>query len=392
MSMFSVKGNYLEGFVNQEADFIRQLQRIEDDINFIMRSFAYYGTGRIRCLRRLKAVNGEISASRKNMEMMKGALSQGIRKYRDTEKRIYENAKVNRFQYNDINKGETALEKGDETVQKDSVYSYIKAFFKYREKFCKDREAGISGALMSYIKSLQKFFNEKAKAEFFDLAKASSKLWTAYYKYLSKQDATGLLQKAWGEKAAEVSAVGSIMGLISAIYDAGEADNSTFLKRWGNAFDVLEEGTDVIKDGYEWCNYGSLISDKGKIHSTAGKYAILAKIIFSVSGQAGRSIERYSEDGSWDMNDTARTMTESSIAGLESMVSGLTFGIISTETFHTSVDDISQNLENGATSWGKQAGEYISRHKDMCDKWNNGSEFDRIGLTIEALFKMSFSK
>lgn len=98
--MFSVRKNNLDGLVNQETDFIRQLQKIEDDINHIVRNFAYHGAGRNRCLRRLKAVNSDISRRERTMEMMRDALSQGVRKYQDTEKRICENAKVKVFQYN----------------------------------------------------------------------------------------------------------------------------------------------------------------------------------------------------------------------------------------------------------------------------------------------------
>ena len=390
MSMFSVRKNNLDGLVNQETDFIRQLQKIEDDINHIIRNFAYHGAGRNRCLRRLKAVNSDINRSKRTMEMMRDALSQGVRKYQDTEKRIGENAKVKAFQYSDISKTEAIVKSGNELPEKDSLYSYIKAILKYNEKFGEDENAGISGAILGYLKNLQEVFEGRSKTDFFDLAESSSKLWTAFYKYLSEQDVTGIFKKKWGKGASAVSWAGSIMGLFSAICDAQEADNSTVFSQWSNAFDILDEGTDVVKDGYEWLRYEDVLNDKGGIHSNAGKYAILAKTIFSTAGQTIKSVEKYGEDGSWSTDDTARTMVEASVAGLETMASGLTFGIISAETFRTSVDEIAQNLENGTTYLAQQSADYIKMHNELLDRWESGSELDQVGVFCEALFKMVF--
>lgn len=391
MSTFSIKGSNLDGLIDQEADFTRQLEKTKNDIDSIISKFAYYGAGRARCLRRLKAVSSKISTHKRSMEMMREALSQGVKKYQDTEKRICGNAKTGKFQYNDINKPEAVVKNGNEHTLDDPFYLYIKAILKYKEKFNDDENAGISWGFLNYMEGLRNFWDERSEADFFDLGQSSSELWTAYYEYLSKQDSTELFEKKWGKRVAGVSVAGSIMGLISAVYDTAEQDNDTFSKKWDSTFDILEEGTDVIKDGYEWWNYEELLKGKEGIHSTAGKYAILAKTLFSVAGQAGKSIERYSEDGSWSMDDTARTMIESSVAGLESMVSGLTFGIISAETFGVSVDDICKNLEDGTQNLGQQAADYIKEHEDMYDRWNKGSELDKAGLICEALFKKTFS-
>lgn len=397
--MFSVKVNNLENLINQEYVFICQLGQMEDEINHIIRNFAYHGAGRERCLRRLKAVNNSIYSSQRKMEIMREALSEGIRRYQDTEKQICENTETDRFQYRVVNSngsstaGSSMGARGNNKNRtlSDSLYSSIKAFFKYKEKFEKDKGAGLAGAVMSYVKDLQNFLNKKSGADFFDLAKSSSKLWNACYKYFLINDDKGLLKKQWGKKAAGVSMAGSIMGLISTVYDVSEKENDTFFKRWGNLSDVLKDGTDVVKDGYELWNYEELLNKKNGLHSTAGKYAILAKTAFSVAGQTGRSIEKYSADGYWSVDDTARTMTEISVAGLETMVSGLTFGIISADTFGTSAEKMATDIENAATELGRWAGEYIVDHEDMRKRWEKGSKLEQAGLIYEALFRNTFS-
>ena len=397
--MFSVKGNNLENLINQEYIFIYQLGQMEDEINCIIRNFAYHGAGRERCLRRLKAVNNSIYYSQRKMEIMREALSEGIRRYQDTEKRICENAKADSFRYRTVNGSGSSVVGGSMGARgnnknrslSDSLYSNIKVFLKYKEKFEKDKGAGLAGAVMSYVKDLQNFLNKKSGADFFDLTKSSSKLWNAYYKYLLKNDDKGLLKKQWGKKAAGVSMVGSFMGLISTVYDVSEKENDTFFKRWGNLSDVLKDGTDVVKDGYELWHYEELLNKKNGLHSAAGKYAILAKTAFSVAGQTGRSIEKYSADEHWSVDDTARTMTEISVAGLETMVSGLTFGIISADTFGTSPEKIAADVENAATGLGQWAGEYIVAHEDMRKRWKKGSKLEQVGLVYEALFRNAFS-
>lgn len=322
-----------------------------------------------------------------NMEM---ALNNVMILYSDCEKRICDNANDKKgFNFGDTEKNKVQVEqKEKEDKEYDFLYSFFKAYFTFNEKSKLDDSAGIEKGLLEYFKEFWDFFGEKKDISgLFELADSSSSLWNEFYKFLEKKDATGILRKQWGERAAGIEVIGSLLGLLATIYNTTQEENINNGKKWKNFFEILEEGTDFSKDIYDLFTYNEAAQLEEGLYTEAGLYIILIKTILSSVGQAGESISVYYEDGIWDMNDTSRTCIEVSVSGLNSLISGLTYGIISAETFGTTPEEIYQNIENVSAVVGQSAGEYIYEHSEMRDKWNSGNVFNRIGLIVEAMYK-----
>ncbi len=263
-------------------------------------------------------------------------------------------------------------------------WDFIKQYLKSKGKFTGDKDSSMMATGMGYLEDLFGFFTGDKKgwsgfADLCDLGKSSSDLWKALYK---KMDVGGLLEGRWGSKVAGLGVVASTVGLLGKIAEAAGGDNSTGWNIASNVFDAGSGVFDLGKSIYEFKNFGKL-TESG-LWTSAGQWATLGETVTSTISQALESIGKYSADGTWDLGDTAATGIDSAMAGLEKLISGVTFGTISAKTFGTDTDQMSDAVKNWAGNTGKSAGEYILNNKDLLNKYQNGSTLDKIGITFTA--------
>ncbi|MCD7746721.1 MAG: hypothetical protein LUI13_15825 [Lachnospiraceae bacterium] len=279
----------------------------------------------------------------------------------------------------------------DNTEDEDVLLQMIKAILKDFEKYFDSEEAGFGGGLVSYLEKLADYFTGDKEgwsgaSDWCDLAESSSKLWNALYKMLKSYDSTDALEKQFGKASAGLGIIGSVIGLLGGVFSMADTittDGSTTGEKIAAGIDAAGEGIDVIKSVYDLKN----IADKSTgPYSAAGLWATFAETITDSASQLAESISKYSADGSWSAGDTGATGVEMSVAGLSSLISGITFGIISPETFGTSAEDISSSIESWANDLGTKAGEYICSDPSLLEEYNNGNIFTRIALTFKGVF------
>ncbi len=287
----------------------------------------------------------------------------------------------------------------EEDKTRDWAFDFLESIMKGADKLFHIDEAGIGADVTSYLKNLLDFFaGDKtglgAWANLCDLCNSSSSLWSGIFGFIKSglegKDKSNFLS-AYGQKVAGVSVLGSLFGLFGGIADFANSGSTTPGDRIADGLDVGKDGVDLVKSIYEFANFEKLSQAEGGVYTSAGLYAITAESVISTLSRLSRSISKYSDDGVWSLEDTASTGIDASIEGLETIISKLTFNLISADTFGTSTEEISQGVKDFAKNIGTGAGNYIQQHQEMREKYLNGNIFDRIGLTAEAMFKSWFS-
>ena len=339
---------------------VNQLKKISDGLEK-QKNLSYLSfDGNELLQKRIDTLSDEIFQYVDKMQEMENALENISSIYQKVEKQILEQEE-----------GTSIVLSKKNTVDKDYLGSLIKKILKFTSKVSDNKDIGAISANFSYLYSVYNFFyllNGKTFGEKFadwcDMGKNSSGVLSAIYKWY-KNDLTQ--KEKWneiegiklGKKVAGVAVAGSILGLIGKIVEASNKENTTTM---GRIADGLEAGTgitDFVKSLYELKNYEKLSKIKSGIHSTAGKWVVLCDTTLSFLGQTFRSVDKYYADGIWDMGDTGKTGVEASIKGLDSLASGLTFGLFSLETFGTSPEETIKAMETFAEGIGEWIGKKI---------------------------------
>ncbi|MCD7716106.1 MAG: hypothetical protein LUI39_06615 [Lachnospiraceae bacterium] len=380
-----------------------KVSQIESEVGNIRTSLNFSLKNRSRIVSSLSSVETALERSRKGFMSLESALADTIAEYQETEEKVKDCS--GRLTKSGITEAvvTVASDNSDESTEKLSDYllPLIKAILKDLEKFGGITGAGFAGSLVSYLQDLKEFLTGdmqglSGSADLCDLAETSSKLWNALYKLLKSSDSTGVVENAWGTAAAEVGLGGSLIAVIGGIVDMVESvtsDDTTTGEKISSVIDAISESVGVEKSIYELQNVGTKSSG---IYSETGVWATFATTIFSSISQLVKSVDNYSSDGSWDWGDTGATGVEVAISGLSTIISGLTFGIISPETFGTSTEEISEGIENWANDvgtslgnflndLGAKAGKYIGSDLEKYNQYKNGNIFTKMDLSIEAL-------
>lgn len=196
-------------------------------------------------------------------------------------------------------------------------------------------------------------------ADLCDLTKNSIKLWEGIYKVLTPDDSeiAELYKNLWGTKVAGAGIVASAVGMIGKITEA-IGNNGTWGEKASSWIDAVGESGDIVKSIYDLKH---LADDTKGIYTKAGLWVTFADTCFSVLSQTTKSVDKYYQDGSWDWNDTAAAGIDISVSGLNEIVSGLSFGLVSLESFGTTPEEFSQGIQNWATDLGTKIGNFIVR-------------------------------
>lgn len=232
--------------------------------------------------------------------------------------------------------------------------------------------AGLFGSMFGYLDSLFNIFDEKTSVleREFKLTKSSASLYSSIFSFAK---AKGMLpdsvKKQWQGRMDAIGVVGSLFGVGESVVKFGRTGTGADAAGIGNA------GADLLNGIYKIGKDAERVKGLKGLYQPADLWCTFGKTILSAGGQTYDSIKKYAADGRWDVNDTACTGLEGAVAGLDAMVSGLSFGAISLDNFGSSPAQFSQALEDGAASYGKSIGNYILNHQDLLDDYNSSGHW-----------------
>ena len=274
--------------------------------------------------------------------------------------------------------------------------SLIKSILKWKDKTKSDSTAGITKDGLSYLESLYKFLHGDmsgltAAENWCDLCGNSMGLWKGFYGYLKKfyNETGNVFSIANQKKVAGLGIFASFVGWGVDIFGAVDTiKNTEDMGAAGKIGEIIGTGDNAINiwEGIENLRHVGEKTSSG-IYSPLSLYTTIAKGYLSAASQGFSSFEEHSSDGKWDMGDTAATGVESSVAGLYSMISSLTFGLVSEGTTGISAGDVSHTLENAAGDIGTRAGEYIMSDPDLHQRYKEANTAGKVLLTFYAAIR-----
>lgn len=224
-----------------------------------------------------------------------------------------------------------------------------------------------------------------------DMAKDSAGVWESMYQYFDKnlvdmanktqkQPVESVLGEKYGNTVGVVALLSSFMGFAKSYYNTMSGDYMSWQEMLGEWIGTGKEGVGVVESAYKLSNM-----KKGIASETVGKNAnwfTLAETVMSTGGQAMKSYGKYNSDGNISVSEGAAIGVESSVSGLTTLISGVTFGLVNIDS-----DAASEELESWAKDQGNSIGETIVRNPSMREAYQNGNIFVKIGITGEAALK-----
>lgn len=276
------------------------------------------------------------------------------------------------------------------------ISSIIKSILKWKDKTKSDNTAGITKDGLSYLESLYKFIHGDmsgltAADNWCDLCSNSMGLWKGFYGYLKKfyNETGNIFSIANQKKVAGLGIFAGFVGWGGDIFGAVDTiKNTENMGIAGKMGKIIGTGDNAVNiwEGIENLRHVGDKTSSG-IYSPLSLYATIAKGYISAFSQGLSSFEEHSADGKWDMGDTAATGVESSVEGLYSMISSLTFGLVSEGTTGISADDVSHTLENVEDDIGTRAGEYIMSDPDLHQRYKEANTAGKVLLTFYAAIR-----
>lgn len=344
--------------------------------------------------RRIDEIVESIRKQANTMRSMGDGLSEISLNYERTENTLLGRAdeiKVN------VNEGKNTVGKGEEDEEEGGWFKAVLSFF---ENVLDKPGAGLLSNFLSYLEDFRDFLKDTKAGwtgfgEWCDLGKTSSDLWDALYGFFKGHDSSGLLEEHFGAVSAGVGLVGSIFGLLGKLSEAIGSDSSDIP---GKIADFLEAGGEGLGVGESIFGLKHLKDAAGaakdKLLDAASKWVALGETALSTLGQTIRSVAEYASDGEFDITDFGATGVDASLAGLDKLLSAVTFGIVSSETIGTTPEEISDKLKNWAedtgTSLGEGMADYLREHPDLDRQSRSKNPFERAGASFQAFFGSIF--
>lgn len=401
MADFSVKTINLEKISSQLCDIKGELGQIGEAVNNAGKvSFLEVSQGYRQIRRRIYAVAGKLSAYEKLSAQMGTALADIALLYEKAEQNILGNGdsflaereKADKVQDSLFDVGRIKdwlrkyLDGESDSSSEDEIKLWLKTLFRSNEM---DGD-GLIDSVLGYIGGIEDFLRwwvdgkgnpADGWVNVCDLSNTSSKLWDAIYKYFSSQDATGVFRKQWGDKVAFVNVLGSLMGMTGDAIEAVSDREGDGWQKASNLVDVMNGGAEV--EGAV-AKFEAVV--KGTDAGPVKLWTTLVNTVFSTISQTFDSISKYSKDGTWDTHDTAATMMEASISGLDAELSGIisffTLGFMDMDTVRAvcnlpTPEEASDMLENWSDETGKELGNFILRDKHLTRMARNGNFLEK---------------
>lgn len=280
---------------------------------------------------------------------------------------------------------------GRQKERKDPIQSMIEAMMEWLSKMMPHNLTPVLKDELSYAYALEQFLRGNLKGatgaqDLADLTDASTDLWKGYYDYLKDHGGGGFFFTTPGSHVADgVNITGDALSAASSFYGAVDTIRNSDMGIAGQAGELIDAGS----------NMGDLIESLADLHNPASDavysptkfYTTIYESYADAIGQALKSYENYSADGTWDLGDSGATGIETGVAGLYKMAECLTFGLVSEDTTGVSAADISNSLETWAGGVGQEAGQYILNNPDLYQKYQDSGGLGKFMLTMYACIK-----
>lgn len=239
--------------------------------------------------------------------------------------------------------------------------------------------------LKNYVESIKDYISWwsndggilEGSEKYCKLAENSGKLWKSIYDVIKSYDKSGGIEDKFGNVSHSVGVVSGMAGFFHDVIKISTDDEMNATVRTGEYIKATGKLGDVGKDSTKL-----VYSMKGNsVPKGLDQYVTLAKTTLATAGQTISSIGKYSADGKWDMNDTAQTMIDSSVTGLDALADGvlktITFGNIGMSDVRNvtripSTERIISDIKDFADKKGKKAANYVLSHPDLNEQFKKG--------------------
>ena len=395
MSIIQLDLQNARGAREEYARLRQDLTAITESLKGVKSSGVLSGQGFVSIYQLLDGILQDLNRQKSNMLSLENALENILMIYASCETSIEEHMSVPA--YNAVSAPVSTAQTvavSPENAPEDSYLSALKALFKWADKLGISSQSGLAGSGLSYVDALYAFFSGDMKGltgaqDWCRLGDKSIGLWTDFYDYLNKfYNGSGTLFSAANQtKVAGIGLAGSLIGLCGAA--AGVADtiqNTDNMGTAGKIGHILGLGDEVTDVAGSAAKLGGLGKGKG-LYTPLSKYLTIAKGYTAFASQGFLSYEKYMADGVWDMEDTAATGVDSSVAGLYAMVDSLTFGLISEDTTGVSAEEISESLKDFGKETGSRAGNYIKNDPGLYQAYQTSGTVGKVAITFYAAAK-----
>lgn len=244
------------------------------------------------------------------------------------------------------------------------------------------KELGLIGKILGYQNSLVKLFDEEEYGEvkIANLIKSSAEVWKSFYTVkkagLKDKQIQKLLEMKLGTAVDCVDVGGEFAGwlgsLIKVMRTEAYKDVSEFEK---STVDLLKT---VMMLG----------ETSAKANCVAMIWVSIIKSGLDTTNQAVESLQKYLEDGELTLGEVANIGVESSVKGLNTLLSSISFGALSLENIaNLTPEQAADALKSGASSWGEKAGNYVLSHPELKREYDNASGWKKSKVLLYAIFK-----
>lgn len=242
---------------------------------------------------------------------------------------------------------------------------------------------GFTADILAYAKDFVKMFvggddEESIGVRWWNLADSSCSVWKGFYEMLRDGMDDEKLKKAfegkYGNAASAVGVAGSLSGFVGSyiqFWKTGEMDDYS---------DMLKSTVGVGKEMYS-------VIEKPDSGYGAHIYTSIIKSGIDFSVQIGESTRKYNEDGNLSWTEIGAIGVEASITGINTLISELTYKVVSLENIDSSPEKISDTVLSGAENWGEKAGEMIRDDPELKKEYDEGSSFKKTRMLLWAIGK-----
>lgn len=329
---------------------------------------------------RLESISRELVEEERMLRRMIGCLNNAIDKYTDLDRK-------SKNSENQTNKNKNAIILANNVaVFQCDLLKRIKNLFKGYGKLKHDDTSEFTADILEYVHDFIQLYSggngkEPGIVRWLNLADSSCGLWKGFYEILKDGFKEETIKRLFENKLGDIA---DVIGMTGAF--AGFLGSYIQFSKTGTMEDFQDMAKSIVGVGKEI--YLAEVHPDSSYSAHTYTSIIKSGIDFTV--QVGESVKKYSQDGEWSMRDTGATGVEASIAGLNTLISGYTFGIVSLETIGTSPEEVSKVALTGADNWGKKAGEMIRNDPELKKEYDEASSLKKTRMLLWAIGKTGY--